>query len=60
MATWVEDSRSLAIAEDQLKELGLNDLTGTHIIAVSCCFRAKLDEQTKQSVQTLNDNLAEL
>jgi hypothetical protein len=50
MATWVEDSRSLAISEDQLKELGLNDLTGTHIIAVSCCFRAKLDEQTKQSV----------
>ena len=47
MATWVEDSRSLAISEDQLKDLGLNNLIGSHIIAVSCCFRAKLDDETK-------------
>lgn len=44
MATWVEDARTTVITEDQLKDLGLESLKGSHIIAVSCCIRAKIDE----------------
>lgn len=56
MASWIEETRTTVISEDQLKQLGLYELEGSHIIAVSCRIRAKIDEKAQEAVTILKDN----
>lgn len=60
MASWIEETRTTPISDEQLKMLGLYELQGSHIIAVSCYIRAKIDEKAQEAVTILKDNCVEL
>ena len=62
MVSWIEDARTTVITQEQLQDLGISSFGQdcSHIIAVSCCMRANIDDAAKENIAQLKTNLQEL